>query len=220
MKFFLDTANLDEISEAASTGVLDGITTNPSLIAREGNEFEDQLIKICSIVDGPVSAEVVSLEAEVMVVEGKRLSGIHPNIVVKCPFTLDGLKATRALSDDNIRVNMTLVFSAAQAILAAKAGAYFVSPFIGRLDDISHDGMSLIDDIVNIYENYDYSTEILVASVRGPRHVVEAARMGADICTLPFKVFNQLIKHPLTDIGLASFLKDWEKMAVKVTGAE
>lgn len=218
MKFFLDTANLDEIREAASTGVLDGVTTNPSLIAKEGNEFEDQLIQICSIVDGPVSAEVVSLEAGEMVAEGRRLAGIHPNIVVKCPFTLEGLQATKALSEDNIRVNVTLVFSAAQAILAAKAGACFVSPFIGRLDDICHDGMTLVHDIVAIYDNYDYDTEVLAASIRGPMHVVEAARAGADICTLPLKVLKQLIKHPLTDLGLAAFLKDWEKMAVKVPG--
>ena len=216
MKFFLDSANLDEISEAASTGILDGITTNPSLIAKEGNEFEDQLIKICSFIDGPVSAEVVSLDVEGMVSQGRNLAGIHPNIVVKCPFTLDGLKATKALSDDNIRVNVTLVFSAAQAILAAKAGAYFVSPFVGRLDDISHDGMSLIDDIVTIYDNYDYSTEVLVASIRSPMHIVEAARLGADICTIPLKVFKQLMQHPLTDIGLANFMKDWNKIAAPV----
>ena len=216
MKIFLDTANLDEIREAASTGILDGITTNPSLIAKEGNEFEDQLIKICSLVDGPVSAEVVSLEADGMIAQGRTLAGIHANIVVKCPFTLDGLKATKALSDDNIRVNVTLVFSAAQAILAAKAGAYFVSPFIGRLDDISHDGMSLLDDIVTIYDNYDYKTEVLAASIRSPMHIVEAARVGADICTIPLKVFTQLMKHPLTDIGLASFMKDWNKMATPV----
>jgi transaldolase len=213
MKFFIDTANLDEIREAASTGVLDGVTTNPSLISKEGNEFEEQLIKICAIVDGPVSAEVVSLESATMISEGRRLAAIHPNIVVKCPFTLDGLKATKALSDDNIRVNVTLVFSSAQALLAAKAGAYFVSPFIGRLDDISHDGMQLIADIVTIYDNYDYPTEVLAASIRHPTHVIQAAKLGADVCTLPLKVFNQLIKHPLTDIGLAAFMKDWEKMA-------
>lgn len=216
MKFFLDSANLDEISEAAGTGILDGITTNPSLIAKEGNEFEDQLIKICSLIDGPVSAEVVSLDVEGMVSQGRNLAGIHPNIVVKCPFTLDGLKATKALSDDNIRVNVTLVFSAAQAILAAKAGAYFVSPFVGRLDDISHDGMSLVDDIVTIYDNYDYNTEVLVASIRSPMHVVEAARIGADICTIPLKVFKQLMQHPLTDIGLTNFMKDWNKIAAPV----
>ena len=216
MKFFLDTANLDEIREAASTGILDGVTTNPSLIAREGNDFEDQLIKICSIVDGPVSAEVVSLDAEGMVAEGRNLAAVHPNVVVKCPFTLEGLKATKKLSDENIRVNVTLIFSAPQAIMAAKAGASYVSPFVGRLDDISQEGMSLVADIVTIFDNYDYSTEVLTASIRGPMQIVEAARLGADICTLPFKVFLQLMKHPLTDSGLQQFLKDWEKMQVPV----
>ena len=216
MKFFLDTANLDEIREAASTGILDGVTTNPSLIAKEGNDFEDQLIKICSIVDGPVSAEVVSLDAEGMVAEGRNLAAVHPNVVVKCPFTLEGLKATKKLSDENIRVNVTLIFSAPQAIMAAKAGASFVSPFVGRLDDISQEGMSLVADIVTIFDNYDYSTEVLTASIRGPMQIVEAARLGADICTLPFKVFLQLMKHPLTDSGLQQFLKDWEKMQVPV----
>ena len=216
MKFFLDTANLDEIREAASTGILDGVTTNPSLIAREGNDFEDQLIKICSIVDGPVSAEVVSLDAEGMVAEGRNLAAVHPNVVVKCPSTLEGLKATKKLSDENIRVNVTLIFSAPQAIMAAKAGASFVSPFVGRLDDISQEGMSLVADIVTIFDNYDYSTEVLTASIRGPMQIVEAARLGADICTLPFKVFLQLMKHPLTDSGLQQFLKDWEKMQVPV----
>ncbi len=216
MKFFLDTANLHEIREAASTGILDGVTTNPSLIAREGNDFEEQLLKICSIVDGPVSAEVVSLEAETMVAEGRHLAGVHPNIVVKCPFTLEGLKATKILSDEQVRVNVTLVFSAPQAIMAAKAGARFVSPFVGRLDDISQEGMSLIADIVTIFDNYDFSTEVLTASIRSPMHIVEAARLGADICTLPYKVFLQLMKHPLTDSGLAQFLRDWEKMQVPV----
>lgn len=216
MKFFLDTANLDEIREAASTGIIDGITTNPSLIAKEGNDFENQLLEICSIVDGPVSAEVVSLDADGMVREGRSLARIHPNIVVKCPFTLEGLKATKVLSDENIRVNVTLIFSAPQAIMAAKAGAYFVSPFVGRLDDISQDGMSLIGDIVAIFDNYEFSAEVLVASIRGPMHIVEAGRLGADICTMPKKVFLQLMKHPLTDIGLEGFLKDWEKMAIPI----
>ena len=216
MKFFLDTANLDEIREATSTGILDGITTNPSLIAKEGNSFKDQLLKICSIVDGPVSAEAVSRDAEGMVQEGRSLASIHANIVVKCPFTLEGLKATKALSDDNIRVNVTLIFSAPQAIMAAKAGAYFVSPFVGRLDDISQDGMSLIGDLVTIFDNYDFSTEVLVASIRSPMHLVAAARVGADICTLPYKVFLQLMKHPLTDIGIERFLKDWESMAAPI----
>ena len=216
MKFFLDTANLGEIREAASTGILDGVTTNPSLIAKEGNDFEDQLLKICSIVDGPVSAEVVSLESEGMIAEGRSLAAVHPTIVVKCPFTLEGLKATKKLSDENIGINVTLIFSAPQAIMAAKAGARFVSPFVGRLDDISQEGMSLIADIVTIFDNYDYSTEVLTASIRSPMHIVEAARLGADVCTLPFKVFLQLMKHPLTDSGLAQFLKDWEKMQVPV----
>ena len=216
MKFFLDTANLDEIREAASTGILDGVTTNPSLIAKEGNDFEDQLLKICSVVDGPVSAEAVSLDADGMIAEGRNLARVHPNIVVKFPSTIEGLKATKTLSDENIRVNVTLVFSAVQAIMAAKAGAYFVSPFVGRLDDISQDGMSLIADIVTIFDNYDYSTEVLTASIRSPMHIIEAARYGADICTLPFKVFVQLMKHPLTDIGIERFLKDWEKMQIPV----
>jgi transaldolase len=218
MKFFLDTANLDEIRDAASTGILDGITTNPSLIAREGQSLQDQLVKICSIIDGPVSAEVTSVDVEGMVAEGRSLASIHPNIVVKCPFTLDGLKATKALSDESIGVNVTLVFSAPQALMAAKAGARFVSPFIGRLDDIGHDGMTLIDDIVTIYDNYEFATEVLAASIRGPMHLVAAARAGADVCTIPHKVFLQLMKHPLTDIGLAAFLRDWEKMADKVPG--
>ena len=216
MKFFLDTANLDEIREAASTGILDGVTTNPSLIAKEGNDFEDQLLKICSVVDGPVSAEAVSLEAEGMVEEGRSLARVHPNIVVKFPFTMEGLKATKTLSDENIGVNVTLVFSAPQAIMAAKAGARFVSPFVGRLDDISQEGMSLIADIVTIFDNYDYSTEVLTASIRSPMHLVQAARLGADVCTIPFKVFVQLMKHPLTDMGIERFLKDWEKMQVPV----
>jgi len=214
MKFFLDTANIDEIRDAASTGVLDGVTTNPSLISREGNPFEDQLLKICSLVDGPVSAETVSRDAEGMVDEGRHLARLHRNIVVKCPMTKEGLKATKRLSEEGIRVNVTLVFSAPQAILAAKAGAYFVSPFVGRLDDIGQDGMGLIRDIVTIFGNYDFKTETLVASVRNPVHVVQAGLMGADICTLPAKVFEQLLKHPLTDRGVEQFLKDWEKVPV------
>ena len=214
MKFFLDTANIDEIRDAASTGVLDGVTTNPSLISREGNPFEDQLLKICSLVDGPVSAETVSRDAEGMVDEGRHLARLHRNIVVKCPMTKEGLKATKRLSEEGIRVNVTLVFSAPQAILAAKAGAYFVSPFVGRLDDIGQDGMGLIRDIVTIFGNYDFKTETLVASVRNPVHVVQAGLMGADICTLPAKVFEQLLKHPLTDRGVEQFLKDWEKVPI------
>jgi transaldolase len=214
MKFFLDTANLNEIREAAATGVLDGITTNPTLISKEGNSFEDQLLKICSIVDGPISAETVSPDAPGMVEEGRHLAKLHRNIVVKCPMTREGLKATKSLSDEGIRVNVTLVFSAPQAILAAKAGAYFVSPFVGRLDDIGQNGMDLIRDVVQIYNNYEYKTQVLVASVRHPIHVVQAALMGADICTLPAKVFEQMLKHPLTDRGVEQFLKDWEKVPV------
>jgi transaldolase len=214
MKFFLDTANLNEIREAAATGVLDGITTNPTLISKEGNGFEDQLLKICAIVDGPISAETVSPDAAGMVEEGRHLAKLHRNIVVKCPMTREGLKATKSLSDEGIRVNVTLVFSAPQAILAAKAGAYFVSPFVGRLDDIGQNGMDLIQDVVQIYNNYEYKTQVLVASVRHPIHVVQAALMGADICTLPAKVFEQMLKHPLTDRGVEQFLKDWEKVPV------
>ncbi len=214
MKFFLDTANLNEIKEAAATGILDGITTNPTLISKEGNAFEDQLLKICAIVNGPISAETVSPDAAGMVEEGRHLAKLHQNIVVKCPMTREGLKATKTLSDEGIRVNVTLVFSAPQAILAAKAGAYFVSPFVGRLDDIGQDGMGLIRDVVQIYNNYEFKTEVLVASVRHPIHVVQAGLIGADICTLPAKVFEQMLKHPLTDRGVEQFLKDWEKVPV------
>jgi transaldolase len=212
MKFFLDTANISEIREVASTGILDGITTNPTLISKEGNPFEEQLLRICAIVDGPVSAETVSIDAAGMVDEGRHLAKLHKNIVVKCPMTREGLKATKMLSDDGIRVNVTLVFSAPQALLAAKAGAYFVSPFVGRLDDIGLNGMDLIRDIVGIYANYEFKTQVLVASVRTPGHVVEAGLIGADICTLPAKVFEMLLKHPLTDRGVEQFLKDWEKV--------
>src|SRR5213596_3590847 len=187
MKFFLDTANIEEIRDAASTGVLDGITTNPTLISKEGNTFEDQLLKICSLVDGPVSAETVSRDAAGMVDEGRHLAKLHSNIVVKCPMTKEGLKATKILSGERIRVNVTLVFSAPQAIMAAKAGAYFVSPFVGRLDDIGHNGMDLIRDIVTIFSNYEFRAEGLVASVRNPVHVVQAGLYGADICTMPPK---------------------------------
>jgi transaldolase len=214
MKFFLDTANLNEIREVASTGILDGITTNPTLISKEGNGFEDQLLKICAIVDGPISAETVSVDAKGMVEEGRHLAKLHKNIVVKCPMTREGLKATKMLSDEGIRVNVTLVFSAPQAILAAKAGAYFVSPFVGRLDDVGQDGMALIREVVQIYNNYEFKTEVLVASVRHPIHVVQAGLLGADICTLPAKVFEQMLKHPLTDRGVEQFLKDWEKVPV------
>ena len=214
MKFFLDTANLNEIRDVAATGILDGITTNPTLISKEGNPFEEQLLKICAIVDGPVSAETVSIDAAGMVDEGRHLAKLHKNIVVKCPMTREGLKATKMLSDEGIRVNVTLVFSAPQALLAAKAGAYFVSPFVGRLDDIGLDGMELIREIVGIYQNYEFKTQVLVASVRTPGHVVQAGLIGADICTLPAKVFEMLLKHPLTDRGVEQFLKDWEKVPV------
>jgi transaldolase len=214
MKFFLDTANIEEIREAASTGVLDGITTNPTLISREGNAFEDQLLKICSLVNGPVSAETVSRDASGMVQEGRHLSKLHSNIVVKCPMTKEGLKATKILTEERIRVNVTLVFSAPQAIMAAKAGAYFVSPFVGRLDDIGENGMELIRDIVTIFNNYEFKTQVLVASIRHPIHVVQAGLYGADICTMPAKVFDQLLKHPLTDKGVEQFLKDWERVPV------
>ena len=214
MKFFLDTANIEEIRDAASTGILDGVTTNPTLISKEKNTFEDQLLKICSTVNGPVSAETVSREAAGMVDEGRHLAKLHPNIVVKCPMTKEGLKATKILSEERIRVNVTLVFSAPQAIMAAKAGAYFVSPFVGRLDDVGQDGMALIRDIVTIFGNYQFNTEVLVASIRNPVHVVQAGLAGADICTLPAKVFDQLLKHPLTDRGVEQFLKDWEKVPV------
>ena len=214
MKFFLDTAKIEEIRDAASTGVLDGVTTNPTLISKEGNTFEDQLLKICSLVNGPVSAETVSPDSAGMVEEGRHLAKLHPNVVVKCPMTKEGLKATRILSEERIRVNVTLVFSAPQAIMAAKAGAYFVSPFVGRLDDVGQNGMDLIRDIVTIFNNYEFKTQVLVASIRHPIHVVEAGLCGADICTMPAKVFDQLLKHPLTDKGVEQFLKDWEKVPV------
>ncbi len=214
MKFFIDTANVDEIREAASLGVLDGVTTNPSLMAREagkGKTFQQILEEICEIVDGPISAEAVSLDYEGIVREGRELSKIHKNIVVKVPVIMDGLKAVKTLEDEGIRTNVTLVFSPSQALLAAKAGASFVSPFVGRLDDISHFGMDLVRQLVEIFLNYDFKTEIIVASIRNPLHVVEAAQMGAHIATIPFKVINQLVKHPLTDIGIKRFLDDWEK---------
>jgi len=215
MKFFLDTANVKEIQEAASLGLLDGVTTNPSLVAKEGRSFKEMLIEICNIVDGPISAEVVSLEADAMVKEGKELAKIHKNIVVKVPLITEGLKATKRLAAEGIKVNVTLCFSPTQALLAAKAGAWCVSPFIGRLDDISSNGMELIRQILTIYRNYDYKTQVLVASVRHPQHVVEAALVGGHICTMPFSIFQQMVKHPLTDIGLKKFLADWEAQAKK-----
>jgi transaldolase len=215
MKFFLDTANVKEIQEAASLGLLDGVTTNPSLVAKEGRSFKEMLIEICNIVDGPISAEVVSLEANAMVKEGKELAKIHKNIVVKVPLIAEGLKATKRMAAEGIKVNVTLCFSPTQALLAAKAGAWCVSPFIGRLDDISSNGMELIRQILTIYRNYDYKTQVLVASVRHPQHVVEAALAGGHICTMPFSIFQQMVKHPLTDSGLKKFLADWEAQAKK-----
>jgi transaldolase len=214
MKLYLDTGNVNEIREAASYGLLDGVTTNPSLVSKEGREFKDLLLEICKIVDGPISAEVVSLEAESMVKEGRELAKIHQNIIVKVPLIPEGLKATKHMASEGIRVNVTLCFSPTQALLAAKAGAWCVSPFIGRLDDISSDGMKLIEQILTIYENYDFSTQVLVASVRHPQHVVEAALLGGHICTMPYSVFQQLVKHPLTDIGLKKFLADWDSQNI------
>jgi transaldolase len=211
MKFFIDTANLAEIKEAASLGVLDGVTTNPSLVAKEGKELRKLLEEICNIVHGPISAEVVSTDFDGMIKEGRELAAIHPNIVVKIPLIREGLKTVKALKAEGIRTNVTLCFSPNQALLAAKAGAYFISPFIGRLDDVSQSGMDVIRQVVTIYRNYNFQTEVLVASVRHPMHVVEAAMIGAHICTMPFKVIDQLIKHPLTDIGLERFLADWKK---------
>lgn len=212
MKFFIDTANIDEIRKAWEFGLIDGVTTNPSLISKEGTDPISLLREICSIVDGPVSAEAVSMQADEMVKEAETLSGIHKNIVVKIPMIEEGLKAVKRLSGIGIKTNVTLVFSPSQALLAAKAGATYVSPFVGRLDDISHVGMEIVSDIIAIYENYMFETEVIVASIRNPLHVVEAAKMGAHIATIPYSVIIQLIKHPLTDIGIQKFLKDWEKV--------
>ena len=211
MKFFLDTANLDELKKGASWGIVDGVTTNPSLIAKEGRPIEEQVAEICKIVDGDVSAEVVSTEANAMIAEGLKLAKIHKNIVVKCPLTRDGIKATSALSKQGIRVNVTLCFSAGQALIAAKAGAYIISPFVGRLDDIGWTGMELIKSITQIYRNYGYKTQVLAASLRSPTHVIDSAMAGADIGTMPFKVLDMLFNHPLTDKGLDQFLKDYNK---------
>jgi len=213
MKFFLDSANLDEIKEIASTGILDGITTNPSLVSQQGEQrgFHELVKEICEIVQGPVSAEVLSTDFKNMVKEAKVLAKIHKHIVVKMPMTEDGIKATKHISDKGINVNLTLVFSASQALLAAKAGAAYVSPFIGRLDDISTSGMQLVEEIVQIYDNYDFKTEVLVASIRHPMHIAESALLGADVATMPYKIFKQLYKHPLSDIGLEKFLADWGK---------
>lgn len=213
MKIFIDTANLDEIREANDMGILDGVTTNPSLVAKEGHkDFRSMLEKICAIVDGDVSAEVVSVKSDDIIKEGRELAKIHKNIVVKVPLIKEGLKAVKVFSEEGIRTNVTLCFSASQAILAAKAGAYIISPFVGRLDDISHNGMELISQIVQIYGNYNYQTQVLVASVRHPLHFVDGALIGADIATMPLKVIDQLAKHPLTDIGLDKFLSDWKKL--------
>ncbi|MBC8183112.1 fructose-6-phosphate aldolase [candidate division KSB1 bacterium] len=212
MKFFIDTADINEIKEANKLGVLDGVTTNPSLISKVQGKFEDVVLKICQEVDGPVSAEVVSLDAEGMIREGRELAKIHKNIVIKIPIVTEGLKAIKQLESEGIRVNTTLVFSSTQALLAAKAGASFVSPFVGRLDDISTTGMQLIHDIVTIFDNYQIETEVIVASIRNPMHVVEAALMGAHIATIPFKVIESLVKHPLTNAGIDKFLADWEKV--------
>ena len=209
MKFFIDTADIEEIRDLASTGLVDGVTTNPSLIAKSGRNFLEVVAEICDVVDGPVSAECVALDFKTMLKEGRKLSKIADNIAVKVPLTEAGLKTCKALSDDGIMVNVTLCFSAAQALLAAKAGATFISPFVGRLDDIGQDGMDLIADVVTIYENYDFATEVLVASIRHPVHVVQAAKMGAGVATLPPKVLRQLFGHPLTDKGLDGFMKDW-----------
>jgi transaldolase len=211
MKIFLDTANVDEIREAAALGLVDGVTTNPSLLAKEPEPYLEVLSRICSIVEGPISAEVVATDATGMIREGRDLARIAPNIVVKCPLTGEGLKAVKALKTEGIRSNVTLCFSLPQALFAAKAGAYIVSPFVGRLDDIGTDGMTLIRDIQQVYRNYGFDTEVLVASIRNPLHVIQAALIGADIATMPAKVYQSLLKHPLTDIGLERFLDDWKK---------
>ena len=212
MKFFIDSASLEEIREAAALGVLDGVTTNPTLIAKEKVNLKKRIVEICQIVNGPVSAEVVAIDAEGMCNEGRELARLHSSVVVKIPMTRDGMKAVRELSKEGIRTNVTLCFSASQALLAAKAGANFISPFLGRLDDIGHVGMDLVRDITEIYRNYSFKTQVLAASLRHPLHVIEAAKVGADIATLPAKVLDQLFKHPLTDRGLERFLEDWEKV--------
>lgn len=212
MKFFLDTANLDELKTGASWGIVDGVTTNPTLIAREGRPIEEQIRRICDIVDGDISAEVVSTQSPAMVEEGRRLARIHKNVVVKCPLTREGIKSTAALSKEGIRVNVTLCFTPGQALLAAKAGAYIISPFVGRLDDVGYIGMDLVRSIVQIYKNYDFKTQVLAASLRSPTHVIDSALAGAHIGTMPFKVLDMLFNHPLTDKGLEQFLKDYAKV--------
>ena len=215
MKFFIDTANIQEIKKANEWGLVDGVTTNPSLVSKEGRDFKDLIKEICSIVDGPISAEAVSLDADGMIKEARELIKIHKNIVVKIPMTLEGLKAVKVVAKEGIKTNVTLVFSPTQALMAAKAGATYASPFVGRLDDISQNGMELIDQIMTIYENYDFATEVIVASIRHPLHVVDAALTGAHVATIPFKVIEQLSRHPLTDIGIDRFIKDWEKAPKK-----
>ena len=212
MKFFLDTANLDELKKGAAWGIVDGVTTNPTLIAKEGHPLDEQVRKICDIVNGDISAEVVATEYSAMLAEGRKLAKIDKNIVVKCPLTRDGIRTTAALSNEGIRVNVTLCFSPGQALLAAKAGAYFISPFVGRLDDVAYTGMDLVRSIVQIYRNYGFKTQVLAASLRSPIHVVEAATAGAHIGTMPFKVLDMLFNHPLTDKGLDQFLKDYAKV--------
>jgi transaldolase len=212
MKFFIDTANIGEIREGIDLGMVDGVTTNPSLIAKEKKSFEEVIREILAIVDGPVSLEVLSLEAAGMVEEGRKLAALGKNVVIKAPLTTEGLKATRIFAAEGIAVNQTLIFSPLQALMAAKAGAAYVSPFVGRLDDISHDGMEIVDQILTVFQNYGLETEVIVASVRHPRHVLEAALMGAHIATIPFKVINQMANHPLTDKGIETFLSDWKKV--------
>jgi transaldolase len=219
VKFFLDTANLEELKTGASWGILDGVTTNPSLIAKEGRPLEEQIRRICEIVDGDISAEVLATETSAMLEEGRRLARIHQNIVVKCPLTRDGIRATAALSKEGIRVNVTLCFTPGQALLAAKAGAYFVSPFVGRLDDVGYTGMDLIRTITHIFKNYGFPTQVLAASLRSPTHVIDAASAGAHIGTMPFKVMDMLFNHPLTDKGLQQFLTDYEKAFREATVA-
>ncbi|MDZ7832338.1 MAG: fructose-6-phosphate aldolase [Desulfobacterales bacterium] len=215
MKFFIDTANVAEIREASNMGMVDGVTTNPTLIAREGRDFKEIITEICEIVDGPISAEAISLDTEGMIKEARDLAKIHENIVVKIPMTIDGMKAVKTLASEGIHTNVTLVFSPLQALMAAKAGATYVSPFVGRLDDLSQDGMTLVEQILNMYTNYGFETEIIVASVRNPLHVLSAAMMGAHIATIPFKVLDKLAAHPMTDKGIQAFLADWEKFSEK-----
>jgi transaldolase len=212
MKFFIDTADINEIKAALEIGIIDGVTTNPSLIAKTGKDFKTVVDEICAVVDGPISVEAISMDAEGLIKDARELSKINKNIVVKIPMTEEGLKAVKKVSQEGIHTNVTLVFSPTQAILAAKAGATYISPFVGRLDDISHIGMEIVEQIVNIYDNYDFSTEVIVASIRNPLHVVDAALMGADVATIPFSVIRQLVKHPLTDIGIERFLSDWKKV--------